>query len=60
MRCLRTQLPGHSRAGLRGLRRVQRLDQWDYPARFHVLFNDDGVVTNTLQIREDYGDSGSH
>ncbi len=28
-------------------------DAWGYPARFHVLFNDDGIITNTLQIRED-------
>ena len=35
-------------------------DMWGYPARFHVLFNDDGVVTNTMQIREDYGDGDAH
>lgn len=29
-------------------------DAWGYPARFHVLFNDDGVVTMTMQLREHY------
>ena len=28
-------------------------DAWGYPSRFHVLFNDAGLVTGTLQIRED-------
>lgn len=28
-------------------------DAWGYPSRFHVLFNDAGIVTGTLQIRED-------
>ena len=28
-------------------------DAWGYPSRFHVLFNDAGIVTATLQIRED-------
>jgi len=27
-------------------------DNWGYDARYHVLFNDAGVVTGTLQIRE--------
>lgn len=31
-------------------------DAWRYPSRYYVLFNDDGVVTSTMQIREDYGD----
>ena len=28
-------------------------DAWGYPSRFHVLFNDAGIVTGTLQIREE-------
>ena len=28
-------------------------DPWGYPSRFHVLFNDEGIVTGTMQIRED-------
>jgi outer membrane protein assembly factor BamE (lipoprotein component of BamABCDE complex) len=28
-------------------------DAWGYPSRFHLLFNEAGVVTGTLQIRED-------
>ena len=28
-------------------------DVWRYPARFHVLFDDAGVVTGTMQIREE-------
>jgi len=28
------------------------MDIWGYVARFHVLFNDAGVVTGTLRIRE--------
>lgn len=31
-------------------------DAWLYPSRYYVLFNDDGIVTGTMQIREDYGD----
>ena len=27
-------------------------DAWGYPSRFHVLFNDAGTVTATMQIRE--------
>ena len=30
-------------------------DAWNFVARFHVLFNDAGVVTGTMQIREDMG-----
>ncbi len=30
-------------------------DAWRYPSRYYVLFNDDGIVTGTMQIREDYG-----
>lgn len=29
-------------------------DDWQYPALFHVLFNDSGVVTGTMQVREVY------
>jgi hypothetical protein len=29
------------------------MDPWDYPSRFYVLFDDAGIVTNTMQIRED-------
>ena len=28
-------------------------DPWGYPSRFHVLFGDAGIVTGTMQIRED-------
>ncbi len=28
-------------------------DAWGYPSRLHVLFNDAGIVTGTLQIREE-------
>ena len=28
-------------------------DPWGYPSRFHVLFDDAGIVTGTMQIRED-------
>lgn len=28
-------------------------DNWGYVARYHVLFNDAGIVTATMQIRED-------
>ena len=28
-------------------------DAWGYPSRFHVLFDDAGIVTGTMQIRED-------
>ena len=28
-------------------------DSWGYVARYHVLFNDAGIVTGTLQIREE-------
>ena len=28
-------------------------DAWGYTSMFHVLFNDAGIVTRTLQIRED-------
>lgn len=28
-------------------------DPWGYPSRFHVLFDDAGTVTGTMQIRED-------
>lgn len=28
-------------------------DAWGYPSRFHVLFNDAGIVTATMQIREE-------
>lgn len=31
-------------------------DAWGYPSRFHVLFNDDGIVTMTMQLREHYPD----
>ncbi len=31
-------------------------DAWGYPSRFHVLFNDAGIVTGTMQIREDVPD----
>lgn len=31
-------------------------DAWGYPARFHVLFNDAGIVTSTMQLREHYPD----
>ena len=30
-------------------------DTWGYPSRFHVLFNDAGIVTATMQIREETG-----
>ncbi len=30
-------------------------DEWGYPSRFHVLYDDAGIVTMTMQIREDYG-----
>lgn len=33
------------------------MDAWGYPSRFHVLFDDAGTVTGTLQIREDKPDS---
>ena len=28
-------------------------DAWGYPSRFHVLMDDRGIVTGTLQIQED-------
>ena len=28
-------------------------DAWGYPSRFHVLFDDAGIVTATMQIREE-------
>lgn len=31
-------------------------DAWHYPSRYYVLFNDDGIVTSTMQIREDTDD----
>ncbi|OFZ90441.1 MAG: hypothetical protein A2V78_05615 [Betaproteobacteria bacterium RBG_16_64_18] len=31
-------------------------DAWGYPSRFHVLFDDAGIVTGTLQIREETSD----
>jgi hypothetical protein len=31
-------------------------DAWNYVSRFHVLFNDAGVVSGTLQIREQESD----
>jgi hypothetical protein len=31
-------------------------DAWRYPSRYYVLFNDGGIVTSAMQIREDYGD----
>ena len=34
-------------------------DAWRYPSRYYVLFNDDGIVTGTMQIREDHGDGRS-
>jgi len=33
------------------------MDAWGYPSRFHVLFNDAGIVTGTLQIREETSNS---
>lgn len=29
------------------------MDAWGYKTRYHVLFNDAGIVTTTLQIREE-------
>lgn len=29
------------------------LDAWGYPSRLHVLYDNAGIVTGTLQIRED-------
>ncbi len=31
------------------------LDAWGYPSQFHVLYDDAGIVTTTMQIREDRG-----
>jgi len=35
-------------------------DAWGYPSRFHVLFNDAGIVTATMQIREETPGSDRH
>jgi hypothetical protein len=29
------------------------LDAWGYESRFHILYNDAGIMTRTLQIREE-------